>query len=178
MKPFNTINVERWIEKSRAMLDKPILHHEEFWAEDKDFMIKLFDGPTPKERSDFHINSSPEFFYQLKGEMYCRVIEHDAFVDITVGESDMFLLPSAVPHLNTREEGSIGLVIHQKRPPGATDAIAWYCERCCHLLHRVDYVFEDLRAQLPGFIRGFLADERLRTCGRCGTVMAADRGYF
>jgi len=174
MKAPATHDLLAWVKEHRALLPRPLMSHDRVWNDG--FLVMLFDGPTAKDRSDFHINSSPEFFYQFVGEMRCRVVEDGRFVDFTVGEGQMFLLPAYMPHLNSRDDRSIGLVVHQQRPPGAKDAIVWYCERCCHQLHRVDYVFEDLKAQLPGFIEAFLSSEKLRTCERCGTVVPADRG--
>lgn len=171
-----TRDVLKWVEENRFRTDKPLMSHERVWCDG--LLVMLFDGPTPKDRCDFHINTSPEFFYQLAGEMQCRVIEDARFRDLTVREGEMFMLPANVPHLNSRGQSSLGIVIHQTRQPGAKDAIVWYCERCCHPLFRVDYSFADLQAQLPVFVRKFLADESLRTCDDCGTVMPADRGYM
>lgn len=173
---LSVVDVSRWVIESVARKGKALMSNEMVWYDG--FMVTLFDGPTPPERRDFHINTSPEFFYQLRGDMRCRVLEDGCFQDRVVGEGEMFLLPALIPHLNSRVEGSIGLVIHQTRAPGAEEAIAWYCEQCCHQLHRENYVFEDLQRQLPIFIRRFLADERLRTCSRCGNVMPADSGVM
>jgi 3-hydroxyanthranilate 3,4-dioxygenase len=171
-----TRDVLKWVEENRSRTDKPLMSHERVWY--NGFLVMLFDGPTPKDRCDFHINTSPEFFYQLVGDMQCRVIENGRFRDITVKEGEMFMLPANEPHLNSRVQGSLGIVLHQTRAPGAKDSIVWYCENCCNQLYRADYIFEDLKAQLPIFVRKFLADEALRTCDACGTVMPADRGYM
>ncbi|WP_428265986.1 3-hydroxyanthranilate 3,4-dioxygenase [Haliangium sp.] len=168
------VDVSGWVEASLARPTAAFLHHELFW--DQGFIVKLFDGPTPDQRSDFHINTSPEFFYQLRGDMFCRLREHGRVVDVTVKPGEMFVIPALVPHLNRRAPGSLGLVIHQQRQPGAKDAVAWYCDECGHQLHRVDYDFEDLLAQLPPLVRAFLADDDKRTCGRCGWVMPPGRG--
>jgi 3-hydroxyanthranilate 3,4-dioxygenase len=176
--PLKKRDVLRWVAEHRSLGDRPLMSHERVWQGADGFLVMLFDGPTPAERCDFHINTSPEWFYQLVGEMRCRVIEDGKFRDITVEEGEMFLLPPLVPHLNSRERGSLGIVIHQARLPGAKDSIVWYCEGCCHPLHRVDYLFEDLQAQLPVFIRSFLSNERLRTCAECGWVMPAERGMM
>lgn len=174
MKAPGILDVRRWVEEHQRLLPRPTMSHERVWNDG--FLVMLFDGPTARERSDFHINASPEFFYQMVGEMTCRVLEDGRFVDYTVQEGAMFLLPPGVPHLNRRGDRSIGLVVHQQRPPGAMDAIVWYCESCGNQLHRVDYVFEELKSQLTTFVTAFLADEDLRTCRACGTVMPADRG--
>ena len=176
MKAPGTVDVQEWVAQHRALLPRPLMSHDRVWNDG--FLVMLFDGPTAKERSDFHINASPEFFYQFMGEMTCRVVEDGRFVDFTVHEGEMFLLPPYIPHLNRRGDRSIGLVVHQQRPAGAKDAIVWYCERCCNTLHRVDYVFEELKSQLTTFVRAFLADEKLRTCGGCGWVMPGDKGMM
>jgi 3-hydroxyanthranilate 3,4-dioxygenase len=176
VKPLNVRNVLKWVEEHKGLGDRPTMSHERVWEDG--FLVLLFDGPTPRDRCDFHINTSPEFFYQLVGDMRCRVIEDGKFVDLTVGEGEMFMIPPNVPHLNTRDQGSLGIVVHQVRAPGAKDTIVWYCESCVSPLHRVDYVFEDLKTQLPVFIRNFLSSETLRTCRQCGAVMSPERGYM
>jgi 3-hydroxyanthranilate 3,4-dioxygenase len=173
---LSVVDVTGWVADSLVRKGKALMSNERIW--DEGFLVTLFDGPTPPDRCDFHINTSPEFFYQLRGEMRCRILEDGRFRDVVVGEGEMFLVPSLVPHLNRRVEGSIGLVIHQSRAPGVKEGIVWYCETCCHPLHQEEYVFEDLQRQLPGLIRRFLGDERLRTCAACGTVMPATRGVM
>jgi 3-hydroxyanthranilate 3,4-dioxygenase len=172
--PIAVVDVQRWIRESGQRRTDRILDHETFW--NQELIIKLFDGPTPVDRSDFHINTSPEFFYQFAGDMYCRLRQDGRFVDHTVRAGEMFYIPPLIPHLNRRPQGSIGLVIHQQRAPGALDAVAWYCESCGHQLHRIDYLFVDLLAQLPPLVRGFLADEDRRTCQQCGWRMPAQQG--
>jgi 3-hydroxyanthranilate 3,4-dioxygenase len=176
MKVSGTVDVREWVERHRTLLPRPLMSHDRVWNDG--FLVMLFDGPTASERSDFHINSSPEFFYQFVGEMTCRVLENGKFHDFTVKEGEMFLLPPLVPHLNRRNDRSIGLVVHQQRPVGTKDAIVWYCERCCGQLHRVDYVFEELKSQLTTYVRAFLSDERLRTCQQCGWLMPAEQGMM
>ena len=137
---LSVVDVAGWVAESVARKGKALMSNEMIWNDG--FMVTLFDGPTPPERCDFHINTSPEFFYQLRGDMHCRTLEGGRFQDCVVREGEMFLVPALVPHLNSRVEGSIGLVIHQTRAPGAEEAIVWYCERCCHQLHREDYLLE------------------------------------
>jgi len=59
----------------------------------------------PNARSDYHINPTPEWFFQYRGGMVLKVIEsypnlHDpkgpreeVFRDIPIKEGEMFLLP-------------------------------------------------------------------------------------
>jgi 3-hydroxyanthranilate 3,4-dioxygenase len=173
---LKTIDVQRWVRERKELGDRPYMSHDRIWNDG--FLVLLFDGPTPPERMDFHINTSPEFFYQLVGDMHCRVLEDGVFRDFVVAEGEMFLLPARIPHRNSRDRGSLGIVVHQARDPGALDAIVWYCEKCQNVLHRVDYQLSSLREQLQEHIRNFLGSEALRTCKRCGTVMSAERGFM
>lgn len=140
----------------------------------------LFNGATPPHRSDFHLNPRPEFFYQIEGEMFCRLLENGIFKDIVVKEGEMFYIPPKVPHLNQRKNGSIGLVIHQNPSPDEIEGIVWYCNSCGHELHGFEYQRkkEDLRNILKHQIRKFLANEQLRTCQECGDVFPATQGYL
>jgi 3-hydroxyanthranilate 3,4-dioxygenase len=171
---IQAIDVLQWIKDSQKRQTDKILNHDTFW--NRELIVKMFDGPTPVGRSDFHINTSPELFYQFEGDMFCRLLQDGKFQDHTVGPGQLFYIPPLVPHLNARRQGSIGLAIHQQRSPGALDAVAWYCESCGNQLYRADYLFKDLLEQLPPLVRAFLADEEKRTCGSCGWKMPADQG--
>src|ERR1051325_9655289 len=103
-----SIDVRDWIRRSNAGNPiKPILNFEQFW--DDAFLIRLFDGPTPKARRDFHINTCAEFFFQLQGELTTVLLRNGQFVTEVCREGEMFWIPPLMPHLNQREAGSIGL---------------------------------------------------------------------
>jgi 3-hydroxyanthranilate 3,4-dioxygenase len=174
----NPVDVLGWVRRSIAAgADKPLLHFEQFW--DEQLLIRLFDGPTPPSRRDFHINTCAEFFYQLRGDMTCTLMDNDELRTVTCREGEMFWVPPLMPHLNERVAGSIGLVIHTQRAPGALDGMAWYCESCRALVHRIDYGYErDLRELLAPKLREFSSSEQLRTCKRCGSVMRSDLGLI
>lgn len=169
--PFD---VNTWLAESLVHGAYPHMHHHNYCKEG--LLVNLFNGPTPADRSDFHINTAAEFFFQFKGDMYARTLENGMFRDHTVAEGQMFCIRPCVPHRNRRPPGSLGLVVHGPRAPHALDSILWYCEKCCHQIHRVDYEFSDLRTQVPRQIEDFLSDDLLRTCRVCGEVMPADRG--
>ena len=173
----HSVDVLEWVRRSQASAGpKPLLNFEQFW--DESLLIRLFDGPTPKTRRDFHVNSAPEFFFQLKGELTTVVFRDGEFITEVCREGQMYWIPPLLPHLNHRLEGSIGLVIHGERRPGALDAMVWYCESCQAPVQRMDYAFaKDLRGLLGPRIRAFQASVELRTCKACGSVFTDELGF-
>lgn len=170
-------DVLAWVAAQRDDPDRPLMNHQMVWRDA--FIVMLFNGATPKGRSDFHINASGELFYQLEGEMRCRLMWPDhAPTDHVVGPGQLFYIPPFVPHLNQREQGSTGIVIHERRPEGAKDGMIWFCNGCNAPLHRVDYLFTELKENLQEHIRAFLSDATLRTCRACGDVFPEDQGFL
>jgi 3-hydroxyanthranilate 3,4-dioxygenase len=86
----------------------------------------------PNERTDFHVDESSEFFYQLQGNIQLPIIEgpdgHRRVIDIR--EGDVFLLPSRIPHSPQRpEQGSVGFVLERARNiPAEYDCMRWYSD--------------------------------------------------
>ena len=171
-------DVLKWVEENRDDPQRALMNHQLLWRDA--FIVMLFNGATPKDRSDFHINASGELFYQLEGDMTCQLrdLETGKISHHVVGPGQIFYVPPHVPHLNQREDGSVGIVIHQQRPEGALDGMAWYCLECDHELHRVDYLFTELKENLSEHIRAFLSSEALRTCSKCSAVFPRERGYL
>jgi 3-hydroxyanthranilate 3,4-dioxygenase len=172
-----SFDVQRWIREGKLDTNKPLMNHQR--VIDDRFIVMAFDGPTPADRFDYHINTAAEFFYQFEGEMRCVIRESDgAFTDHVCGPGELFYIPPMVPHRNWRPPGSIGLVIHEQRRDGAEDVILWYCDECGNELHRFSYTFTQLKQNLDAHTRQFQRDEALRTCSSCGWVAPADRGSF
>lgn len=163
--PFN---FERWIADHADELQPPV-SNKQVW-EDSDMIVMVVGGGN--QRTDYHDDPRPEFFYQLKGAMTLRVREEGRPAeDLVIGEGDVFLLPPHVRHSPQRpERDSIGLVVEYARSPGELDGFEWYCERCNSLVHRVEVQLESIEDDLPPLFEAFHASEAARTCGTCGTV--------
>lgn len=161
------INFMKWIDENREQL-KPPVGNKKIW-EDADFMVFVVGGPN--QRKDYHIDPSEEFFYQIEGEMTLKVVEDGEHRDIVIGEGEIFLLPSMVPHSPQRGADTIGLVIEQKRREGEDDGLRWYCEECGEILHEESFYLTDIVVQLKGAIQSFWADDEKRTCGHCGAYL-------
>ncbi len=161
------INFKKWIEDNREFLQPPVCN-KVVW-EDEDYIVMVVGGPN--NRKDYHYNETPEFFYQLEGDMVLKVIDEGKFVDISIKEGDIFTLPPKVPHSPQRFENTVGLVIEQKRPEGMLDALEWYCENCANLLHRKEFPLVDIVKSLPIAFEEFYNDTEKCTCNKCGTIM-------
>ena len=74
--PFNFM---AWIEANRELL-KPPVGNKVIW-QDGAFICMVVGGPN--QRSDFHVEDGPEFFYQIEGDMLLRVVEDGQMRDIT-----------------------------------------------------------------------------------------------
>lgn len=128
----------------------------------------------PNARTDYHINTTPEWFYQHKGAMMLKVVEEDgAFRDIIIHEGDMFLLPGNTPHNPVRFADTVGVVLEQRRPEGSLDRMRWYCEGCEAVVHEAAFHCTDLGTQIKAAVNDFKESEDKRTCGKCGTVAEA-----
>ncbi|KAJ5626408.1 3-hydroxyanthranilate 3-4-dioxygenase Bna1 [Penicillium lagena] len=127
----------------------------------------------PNNRTDYHVNSTPEFFYQCKGSIILKTVDTSTtpptFNDIPIHEGSLFLLPANTPHCPVRFRNTIGIVMEQPRLPGAEDEMRWYCRNCSALVWSKSFICTDLGTQIKGVIEAFQQDEKKRVCGRCGT---------
>jgi 3-hydroxyanthranilate 3,4-dioxygenase len=167
MSTLQTINFRRWIDENRHLLKPPVGNKVVY--RDTEFIIMVVGGPN--SRKDYHVDPAEEFFYQLEGEMVLRVVENGHQRDIPIHAGDILLLPPNVPHSPQRMLNSVGLVIERQRRPGELDGLQWYCEHCNHLLYEERFALTSIETQFPPVFARFFGNEKLRTCGQCGTVM-------
>ncbi len=164
-RPFN---FKQWIDEHRHLLKPPVMNQVVYKGND-DFIIMVVGGPN--KRKDFHYNETEEFFYQLEGDMLLKIVEDGKVVDVPIKEGEIFLLPAGTPHSPRRFENTVGLVVEVTRPKDVQDGFQWYCESCGNKLYEEKMRVDDIVKDLPGVMEKFYADEELRTCKKCGTVL-------
>ncbi|GAP87303.2 putative 3-hydroxyanthranilate -dioxygenase [Rosellinia necatrix] len=183
------INLPKWLAENSHLLKPPV---NNFCVYNEGFTVMIVGGPNA--RTDYHINETPEWFYQHKGAMVLKVVEEASsssptssptttttttttFRDIVIREGDMFLLPGGTPHNPVRFADTVGLVIEQRRPPGSLDRMRWYCQEpscagaeAAVVVHEAAFHCTDLGTQIKAAIERFLAAGDARRCSRCGTL--------
>lgn len=164
-RPFN---FKKWIDEHRHLLKPPVMNQVVYKGND-DFIIMVVGGPN--KRKDFHYNETEEFFYQLEGDMLLKIVEDGKIVDIPIKEGEIFLLPAGTPHSPRRFENTVGLVVEVTRPKDVQDGFQWYCENCGNKLYEEKMRVDDIVKDLPGVMEKFYANEDLRTCKKCGSVL-------
>ncbi|KAF4992115.1 hypothetical protein FGRMN_7393 [Fusarium graminum] len=136
-----------------------------------DDYLQIVGGPNA--RTDYHINQTPEWFYQYKGAMMLKVVDEGKFRDIIIREGDMFLLPGNTPHNPVRFANTVGVVLEQRRPKDSFDRMRWYCRNCSEIVHEAAFHCTDLGTQIKAAVEDFKSNEDKRTCSKCGTLANA-----
>ncbi len=160
--PFNIYN---WIEKNKELLSPPV-GNKVLFAE-KDFIIMLVGGPN--ERIDFHVNSTEEFFFQLKGNITLEIFKDNKIEKIEIKENEIFLLPPNIPHSPQRPKDSVGLVIEKIRVEQQLDHFKWYCNNCYAELHSVSLHIHDIKKQLEEVFKDYNKSS-YNICTKCGHI--------
>ena len=169
-KLYPPINFKAWIEENRALL-KPPVGNKCVWN-DGEFIVMVVGGPN--NRKDYHYNETPEFFYQVEGDMVLKIIDKNGkMIDVSINEGDIYLLPARVPHSPQRKENTVGLVIEYPRAEGMLDALEWYCENCGNALYREAFALDNIETDMPIIFDGFYSNKQKCTCDACGTEMKA-----
>lgn len=159
-------NFQNWIEEHRDLLKPPVGNKVVF--KDSTFIVMVVGGPN--ERTDFHINQTDEFFYQIEGEMNLRTINDEGqFEDIPIKAGEIYMLKRGTPHSPQRMENSVGLVVEKTREKGEMDTLQWYCKKCCHKLYEESFHLKNIETQFGAvFDRYYNSDHKV--CPKCGTV--------
>lgn len=170
-RPFN---LQKWIDEHRNEL-KPPVGNRNLYKEAGDYIVMIVAGPNA--RKDYHYNETEELYYQIEGNINVRIQEDGKAVDIPIREGEMFLLPAKVPHSPMRSEGSIGLVIECVRSAKERDGLLWFCDNCNEKLHETYFHLENIEKDFLPRFKEYYTSEKMRTCTKCGTVMATDERF-
>src|SRR5882757_2717535 len=165
---LHAFNFRNWIDEHREFLKPPVGNRCVF--RDSEFIIMVVGGPN--SRTDYHVDPSEEFFYQLEGDIVLKTIQDDKPVDVPICAGDILLLPANVPHSPRRPANSVGLVIERARKLHELEGFVWYCEHCDHKLYEEYLHISNIETQLPPVFARFYSSQTHRTCSQCGTVMA------
>lgn len=142
---FPPINFKAWIEDNRHLL-KPPVGNKVVWK-DGEFIVMVVGGPN--SRTDYHYNETPEFFYQVEGDITLKIMDNGEPKDIEIKEGDIFLLPAKVPHSPRRGPNTVGLVIEYPRPAGVKDKLQWYSEDDHSLIYEEEFTLANIETDLP-----------------------------
>ena len=166
-KLVSPINFKQWIDENRHLL-KPPVGNKVVWK-NGDYIVMVVGGPN--SRKDYHYNETPEFFYQIEGDMVLKIIDNGIPKDVPIHEGDIYLLPPKVPHSPQRKANTVGLVIEYPREEGVMDALEWYCEQCNHPLYREEFPLDNIETDMPVIFDKYYGDDEKRCCSNCGAVM-------
>lgn len=156
-------NLPKWLEENSHLLKPPINNHLIY---NDPLTIQIVGGPNA--RTDYHINETPEFFYQYQGRMLLKTVQDNEFKDIYINEGDLFLLPGNIPHNPVRFENTVGVVLELPRPEKSMDRLRWYCQNCGEKVHESSFHCTDLGTQIKDAVNKFKADADARKCKNCG----------
>lgn len=158
------INVMQWALEHRDELTPPVSN--KYLYDGDGFFVMVIGGPNA--RNDFHKTNSEEYFFQLKGDIVIRILEHGKIRDVVVREGETFFIPGGVPHAPTRPPETIGVVVELRRPPGETEHQQFYCEKCHALVYDKEFDCADIVEHFTASMEAFWADPELSTCKSCG----------
>jgi len=165
------LNLPKWLSENAHLLKPPI---NNYCVYHDPVTVMIVGGPNA--RTDYHINSTAEWFYQYKGSMLLKTIQEDhsnpssKFHDIPIHEGEMFLLPPNIPHNPVRFANTVGIVIEQPRPEGSLDRLRWYCQNCKSEVHEAAFHCTDLGTQIKEAVNAFKEDGQARMCKTCGEI--------
>ncbi len=165
---FKPFDFKSWIVNNRENL-KPPVSNKQLFDEQTGMVVMIVGGPNV--RVDFHDDPVEEFFYQLQGDMLLKIAENGEIYDVPIREGEVFILPPHARHSPQRPvPGSVGLVVEGTRAETDRDGFEWFCFNCGELVHRVEVKVTDIVKDLPPLFDAFYANEKDRSCQKCGTM--------
>lgn len=166
-KLYPKFNFKEWIDEHRHLL-KPPVGNKVVWR-DGEFIVMVVGGPN--SRKDYHLNQTPEFFYQVEGDILLKLMVDGEPRDIPILEGEIYLLPPNIPHSPQRGANTVGLVIEMPREKDMMDDLIWFCENCNETLYQEPFKLDNIETDMPIIFDKYYSNETLRTCKSCGSVM-------
>ncbi len=161
---YEAFNFQSWIDEHRHLLKPPVGNKVVF--KDSTFIVMVVGGPNA--RTDFHVNQTDEFFYQLEGEMFLRIVDDQGkFREIPIKAGEIYMLKAGTPHSPQRAEGSVGLVVEKTREAGEVDGLQWYCKECGTKLYEEFFHLENIETQFGAVFDRYYESEHTK-CKNCG----------
>lgn len=159
---LNAIDLDGWLAENSNLLKPPVGN---YCIQRGGFTVMIVGGPN--ERTDYHVNPTPEFFIQKKGPMCLRIVTpENKFETVVIREGNIYLLPANTPHSPVRFEDTVGIVVEQDRPEGQNDKMRWYCDACKEIVFEAEFYMYDLGTQVKEGIDLFNKEERKCKCGK------------
>ncbi len=166
MTKLQAFNFKKWIEENRHLLKPPVGNKVVF--KDSSLIVMVVGGPNA--RTDFHINQTDEFFYQLEGSAFLRIINEEGKIDkVELTEGDIFMLPAGVPHSPQRSANSVGLVVEHTRTPGTEDTLQWYCANCEEKLYEESFHLDNIETNFGAVYDRYFSSDHT-TCKKCNHI--------
>ena len=150
-KLVSPLNFKDWINENRHLL-KPPVGNKVVWK-DAEIIVMVVGGPN--NRKDFHYNETPEFFYQVEGDMVLKIIDNGVHKDVHIKEGDIYLLPAKVPHSPQRKANTVGMVIEFPRPEGVKDKLQWYSEDNGELIYEEEFMLDNIETDMPAIFERY-----------------------
>lgn len=161
---LQAFNFKKWIDENRHLL-KPPVGNKCIWPE-AGMIVMVVGGPN--SRTDFHVNQGEEFYHQIEGNMFLRIIDRDGKMkDVHIREGEIFMLPANTPHSPQRSANSIGLVVEHKRSETDRDGLQWYCEKCENKLYEEFFKLTNIETQFPPVFDRYYNSDHVH-CKKCG----------
>lgn len=164
-------SLNEFIENNRDKLVPPVNAYPMFPMTKDGMLVMVIGGPN--QRDDFHVNPTPEFFYQYQGDMILKIINDKKEIEpLKIREGEMFVLPANVPHSPQRFKDTIGCVLEIPRREGDKDSLLFCCEKCGpeSIVYQDSFICKNLVEQIGISITEYSENKNLRTCSKCGFI--------